>query len=66
MCLMSNKVEVKVGDTVILKSDSYLSYLVLMTVNEIDMDKVICVWSAKDRTFLERSFSMDALILYEE
>ena len=62
---MENKVELKVGDTVILKSDSYLSYPVLMTVNEIDMDKVTCVWSAKDRTFLERSFSMDALQLYK-
>ncbi len=62
---MANNNVFKVGDTVILKSDFYLSFPVLMTVNEIDMDRVTCVWSTKDRTFLERSFSMDALRLYE-
>ena len=55
----------KVGDVVILKSDRFESFPTIMTVNEIEMGKVTCVWSSNDKTFCERSFSSEALELYK-
>lgn len=59
-----NKFEI--GDIVILKSDVYNDFPTIMTVNEIEMGKVTCVWSTKNHDFLERSFSIDAVLLYKE
>lgn len=56
--------EFKIGDIVILKSDKYRDFPIIMTVNEVDMGKVTCVWSAKDHDFIERTFSADALEKY--
>lgn len=56
----------KIGDIVILKSDKYRDFPTIMTVNEIEMGKVTCVWSTKDRDFCERSFSAEALKLYTD
>jgi len=56
----------KIGDVVILKSDSYMTFPTLMTINEIELGKVTCVWSSKDKDFNERTFSPDALMLYSE
>lgn len=57
--------EFKIGDVVVLKSDRYLTFPTIMTVNEIEMGKVTCVWSSKDRDFCERTFSVEALELYD-
>lgn len=57
------KERLKIGDIVYLRSDRFSTYPTLMTVNEIEMDKVTCVWSGKDYTFNERIFSADALEL---
>lgn len=59
-------IEFKIGDVVVLKSDRYMPFPTIMTVNEIEMGKVTCVWSAKDREFCERTFSVEALELYDE
>ena len=56
----------KIGDVVILKSDIYKSFPIVMTVNEIEMGKVACVWSAEGKDFSERTFSAEALVLYNE
>lgn len=55
-----------IGDIVYLRSDKYMSNSTLMTVNDIEMGKVTCVWSGKDFTFNERTFSADALELYDK
>ena len=60
------KEKFKIGDIVYLRSDKFLSFSTLMTVNEIEMGKVTCVWSGKDYTFNERTFSADALELYDK
>ena len=56
----------KIGDIVILRSDSYRQFPTIMTVNEVEMGKVTCVWSSKDREFFERTFSSEALKLYDD
>ena len=56
----------KIGDVVVLKSDRYMTFPTIMTVNEIEMGKVTCVWSSKDREFCERTFSAEALELYDD
>lgn len=55
----------KIGDVVILRSDIVNPFPTIMTVNEIELGKVNCVWSSKDHTFSERSFSADALVPYK-
>ena len=54
----------KIGDIVILKSDAFKSFPIVMTVNEVEMGKVVCVWSADGKGFSERAFSVEALELY--
>ena len=61
---METEKDFKVGDTVILKSDNFSRFPTVMTINEIEVGKVTCVWSTKDKDFSERSFSSDALIKY--
>lgn len=56
----------EVGDIVILKSDKYKDFPTVMTVEEVEMGRVSCVWSARDGNFCERSFSTNALQLYNE
>ncbi len=58
------KNEFKVGDVVILKSDSYMTFPTIMTINEIELGKVTCVWSSNNKDFNERTFSPEALMLY--
>ena len=62
---MDEECKFKIGDIVILKSDSYLTFPTIMTVNDIEMGKVTCIWSAKDHLFSERTFSAEALVLYK-
>jgi uncharacterized protein YodC (DUF2158 family) len=56
----------KIGDIVILKSDALKDFPIIMTINEIEMGKVVCVWSANGKDFSERTFSAEALELYSE
>lgn len=56
----------KIGDIVILKSDAMKHFPIVMTVNEIEMGKVVCVWSSEGKGFSERTFSAEALTLYDE
>lgn len=56
----------KIGDIVILKSDALKHFPIVMTVNEIEIGKVVCVWSADGKSFSERTFSAEALELYNE
>lgn len=62
---MDTEQNLKVGDTVILKSDRFSHYPTIMTINEIEIGKVTCVWSTKDKDFSERSFSPEALVKYK-
>ena len=55
----------KVGDTVILKSDIFSHFPTVMTINEIEIGKVTCVWSTKDKDFSERAFSPEALTKFK-
>ena len=61
--MSESKERFKIGDIVYLRSDKFMSYPTLMTVNEIEMDKVTCVWSGADYSFNEKTFSADALEL---
>ena len=54
----------KIGDIVILKSYALKHFPIVMTVNEIEMGKVVCVWSSDGKDFSERTFSAEALELY--
>ncbi|MBR0046527.1 MAG: hypothetical protein IJP75_06545 [Bacteroidaceae bacterium] len=63
---MENEPQFKIGDVVILKSDALKHFPIVMTVNEIGMGKVTCVWSSGDKEFSERTFSAEALEIYEE
>ena len=56
----------EIGDVVILKSDAMKHFPIVMTVNEIEMGKVVCVWSSEGKDFSERTFSAEALELYNE
>ena len=56
----------KIGDIVILKSDALKHFPIIMTVNEIEMGKVACVCSADGKDFSVRTFSAEALELYNE
>jgi hypothetical protein len=62
---MNTEKNFKVGDTVILKSDLFAHFPTVMTINEIEMGKVTCVWSTKDKDFSERTFSIEALTEYK-
>lgn len=62
---MDTEQDFKVGDTVILKSDIFSHFPTVMTINEIEIGKVTCVWSTKDKDFSERSFSPEALVKYK-
>ena len=62
---METEKDFKVGDMVILKSDRFAHFPTVMTINEIEMGKVTCVWSTKDKDFSERTFSLEALTKYE-
>lgn len=62
---MNTEKNFKVGDTVILKSDLFTHFPTVMTINEIEMGKVTCVWSTKDKDFSERTFSIEALTEYK-
>jgi uncharacterized protein YodC (DUF2158 family) len=60
-----DKQEFKIGDIVVLNSDSGSSFPILMTVNKIEMGTVTCVWAvSSEHDFHERSFSAEALKLY--
>lgn len=61
---MDAEQDFKVGDIVILKSGRFSRFPTVMTINEIEIGKVTCVWSTKDKDFSERSFSPEALIKY--
>lgn len=61
---MDSEQDLKVGDIVILKSDRFSRFPTIMTINEIEVGKVTCVWSTKDKEFSERSFSSEALTKY--
>lgn len=62
--IMDTEQDLKVGDIVILKSDRFSRFQTLMTINEIEIGKVTCVWSTKEKDFSERSFSPEALLKY--
>lgn len=55
----------KIGDIVILKSDALKHFPIVMTVNEIEMGKIVCVWSAEGKNFSERTFNAEALTIYD-
>lgn len=61
-----DKKDLKVGDIVILKSDSLKHFPTYMTVDEVGPDKATCVWSSKDGDFNERTFSIETLMIYSE
>jgi uncharacterized protein YodC (DUF2158 family) len=62
---MENETKFKPGDIVLLKSDALDHFPTYMTVNEVEMGKVTCVWSVEKHEFRERSFSPEALQLYK-
>lgn len=63
---MANEQQFNIGDIVILKSDALKHFPIIMTVNEVEMGKVTCVWSSGKDDFSERTFCAEALEIYEE
>lgn len=54
----------KLGNIVILMSDAMKHFPIIMTVNEIEMGNVVCIWSSDGKNFSKRTFSAEALVLY--